>query len=116
MSWTPEKHIESKKVHADQLISQLRALGLTVDAPEYKRKALNNITITGKHKTFKLSHHNFYRFSGIATTQVSAGMKGKEKKYRLKTMTDPMYYTLLKGIILHCLKSDEELEKMKNNN
>ena len=109
MSWTPESHIAKKKVLADQLTAQLRKMGLVVECPDYNPKGINNVTISNEKKTFKLSHHNYYRFSGIATTQVGKVQKNKDDKkdYILKEMTDSMFYTLLKGIILHCLKPNE---------
>jgi hypothetical protein len=105
--WSPVKHISDKVKFSNDLASSLRAKGFEVTIPEYvdEPNALNNMSIIGNGKTYQMSLHNWYGFSRMGSTLVKIkDSKPDNPQYEHVEMTDKMYYTLLKGLIIHVLR------------
>ena len=98
--WNKEKHKAKMKPYADKLISYLKSKGIAFAPDDGK---LDNVILTSKDKTVKISHHSFYRYSGIACTY----KEGKEKNtLEAVEVTDDMYMnSFMKKIIEMRFKS-----------
>ena len=93
--WNKEKHQLSMKSSVNKLVSYFQSKGITFTPTDGK---LHNVVFTSKdNKQVKLSHHSFYRYSGIA----SVTKDGKEKNsIEVIEVTDEMYLnTFIKPVI-----------------
>lgn len=58
-----QEHINKIKPSVDKLISHFEKKGIQFFPTDEK---LKNVVFTSRDKVVKISHHSFYRFSGIA--------------------------------------------------
>lgn len=58
-----QEHIAKMKPSADKLVSLFEKKGISFSPTDGE---FENVVFTSKDKTIKISHHSFYRFSGIA--------------------------------------------------
>lgn len=83
--WNPEKHKLKMKPSVDKLVNLLKTKGIEFEPED---GVLNNVIFKNDKKTIKISHHSFYRYSGIATVY-----KENKEKNTTETVdvTDEMY-------------------------
>lgn len=83
--WDKEKHKAKMKSSVDNLISHFKGKGITFSPTDGK---FENVVFTLKNKEIKISHHSFYRYSGIACVYKD----GKEKNTTESVeVTDDMF-------------------------
>ena len=90
-----EVHINNMKKPLEKLVSQLKAKGVSFSHDD--PSGLENVVLTFKNKVVKISHHSFYRYTGIACVT----KEGKEKNSsEWVEVTDEMWCQIfLKQII-----------------
>ena len=92
--WTPESHKLKMKASVDKFISHLKQKGIEFSPSDGD---LNNVIFTSPEKVVKISHHSFYRYSGIACIY-----KEGKHEFSIETIdvTDEMFMnTFMKPII-----------------
>ena len=95
MNFDKQKHIEKMKVPVAKLIEQLKKDGIGFTSTDGE---LDNVIFTKKDKVVKMSHHSFYRFSGICSVYRD-DPKNKEMTISVP-VTDEMYLSVfIKPII-----------------
>ena len=58
-----EQHIKTMKPYVDKLVDYLEGHGVKFEHVE------DNVIFSGRDKVLKISHHCFYRFSGLMVVQ-----------------------------------------------
>ena len=97
-------HINRMKPAVDKLLSQLNSKGIEF-FPIDENPKLENIILKTKDKEIKISHHSFYRYSGISCVYKEKG-DDKNKKFEIIEVTDEMYLqNFMKPIIDRLLQS-----------
>lgn len=103
MSFNKEEHIKRMKPHTDKIVAQLKSkLGVTFQPTDENAE---NVIFTSKDKVIKVSHHSFYRYSGICFIY-----KDGVEKNQIETIevTDEMFMNnFMKPIIELHFKSKE---------
>lgn len=83
MNFDKAAYMEKMKPAVDKLIGYLNSKGVTVKRdPEFQ-----NMILTSSTKEIKISHHSFYRFSGIAVTYNKVG----ENTFAISEITDEAF-------------------------
>lgn len=99
MEFNEEKYITTVKPHADKLVEYFQKKQVTFSPSDGD---LKNVIFTKGDKVIKISHHSFYRFSGISCIHKEKGESGVE----MVTVTDEMYMeNFMKPIVELLLKS-----------
>ena len=92
-----KKHIAACKPYADKLVAYFLKKNVAFDPDD----GLKNVTFTSPDKSVKISHHSFYRFSGICAIQKDKG----ESQVEIIYVTDEMYMeNFMKPIVEILLK------------
>jgi len=89
MTFNKEEHIARMKPAADKLVSQLKKVGIEFSPTDDFGW---NVVLTSKDKVVKISHHSFYRISGMACMYKDGGEKNSVETIEL---TDEMFMTSL---------------------
>ncbi len=82
--WNPESHQAKQKKSVDRLVSYFKNKGVDFSPTDGE---FNNVVFTSKDKEVKMSHHSFYRYSGIACAYKDKG----ENKVEAVEITDEMF-------------------------
>lgn len=95
MTWSKEAQIERMKPSVNKLLAHLKNKGIEFSHVDTESGFENVIFSTAK-KTLKMSHHSFYRYSGIAVICRDKG----ENLSETVDVTDDMYMNIfMKPII-----------------
>ncbi len=88
MTWDKNKHIERVMPAAKKLISYYNKKDVKFSFDDGE----NNVSFSVGEKSIKISHHSFFRFSGIACVyKVKEMQDGQKKLQAIIDVTDDMY-------------------------
>lgn len=88
MNWDKNNHIEKVMPAANKLISHFEKKNVKFTIDDGK----NNVVFSVGEKSIKISHHSFFRFSGIACVyKVKEMQDGQKKLQAIIDVTDDMY-------------------------
>lgn len=85
MIFDTKAHIEKMQPAVNKLVAQLKTKGIEFDPND--SDGHENVTIKTKDKTIKISHHSFYRYSGIGFVYKD----NKDNSVETIEVTDEMY-------------------------
>jgi len=86
MQFNKEAHIARMKPAVDKLVNHLQKKGVSFQPND---ENLENVILSSAKKTIKISHHSFYRYSGIAVIY----SKTSENTFDITEITDEMFLT-----------------------
>ena len=93
--WNKEAQIAKMKPSVTKLLAHLQKNGIEFSHVDTE-SGLENVMFMTDKKTMKMSHHSFYRYSGIAVICIDKGDNFSETK----EVTDDMYMNIfMKPII-----------------
>lgn len=99
-------HVNRMVIPVTKLVAQLNKIGIEFSATNYivdAKDNLHNVVFTKGDKIVNMSHHSFYRYSGIMQiTRTKLDSNGKETNWtEVFPVTDDMYMQLfIKPIII----------------
>ena len=100
MSFNPEEHIKRMTPYRDKLVDALKKKGFTFQEQDDIRK---NVVFGFRGREIKISHHCFYRFSGICMIRKEIG----EHEFTWIPVTDEMFMTsYMRSIIEYNFKEE----------
>lgn len=82
-------HINKMKPAVDKLLNHLNSKGIEF-FPIDENPKLENVILKNKDKEVKISHHSFYRYSGISCVYKER-TEDNNKKFEIIEVTDDMY-------------------------
>lgn len=91
------KHQLAQRASVVKLITDLDKLGITFVPLD--TAGMDNVVFIKADKVVKMSHHSFYRYSGISS--ITRDKKGSNNESETVDVTDEMYLqTFIKPIVL----------------
>jgi len=98
--WSPAEEILRMLPSATKLIVQLAKDGISFEPDDGE---LHNVVFRQGDKVVKMSHHSFYRFSGIAV--ITRDKKGENNQSETVPVTDDQYLQVFIKPIIYTLLS-----------
>lgn len=89
-----EEHIARMKPAVDKLVSYFQKKGVSFSPND--SESLNNVVFTSDKKSIKISHHSFYRYSGIACICKD---KGENQSEAIEVTNEMFINNFMKPII-----------------
>ena len=96
-----QKHIAKMQPAVNKLMAHLKAKGVTFQ--ETDPSGFENIILGYKDKVIKISHHSFYRYSGIACVYKETEALKKANTVETIEVTDEMFMQIFMKPIIETL-------------
>jgi hypothetical protein len=102
--WNPEKQIENMKPSINKFLAELQKQGISFSSVDGE---LNNVVFTKGSNIAKISHHSFYRYSGIST--ITRDKKDSNNEIEVVDVSDELYLNkFIKPLVLKLLSNEKE--------
>jgi hypothetical protein len=98
MYWNKQKQIESMSKSVNKLVEQLEKQNIQFIGTDGE---LENVIFKQNDKQVKISHHSFYRYSGISV--ITREKKDKPNESETVPVTDEMYMQVFMKPIIETL-------------
>ena len=99
MSFNKKEYIAKMQPVVNKFLSQLSAKGIDFIPTDGE---FENVIFKSKDKEIKMSHHSFYRYSGIACLYEERG-EGEKKNFKIIEVTDEMFLNIFMKPIIDSL-------------
>ncbi len=95
-----EAHIKKMQSHVNKLTTHFKNKGIDFTPTDGE---FDNVIFKSKNKEVKISHHSFYRFSGICVIYVKTG----DQSFQISEITDEMFLNNYMKPIIESLFSEK---------